>query len=194
MLRAGKPHPERQSVRVATRRRAETLHRLSRGGGPRLGADGVVARARLLPAIAAGEGVAGDALVPPDEDVSVDAAPAEAKARCRGKRVRVVRVPGVAVGRVRIARSQSRSGEEGGRPEGQASLGKGWSGERDEHEGPEADHEGLHLSLLRLQHRDEPAVALRPANLPAAPTGPYSRAITWGRAVPPGAREGFQGR
>src|SRR5207249_12338147 len=93
----------------------------------------------LLPAIAAGERVAGDALVPPDEHVPVDAAPAEAEARCRRKRVRVV--PGVAVGRVRIAWSHSRSGEEGGRPEGQAALSEGWSGE---HDGPEADHEGLH--------------------------------------------------
>ena len=34
----------------------------------------MAARARLLPAIAAGERVAGDALVSPDEDESVDAA------------------------------------------------------------------------------------------------------------------------
>src|SRR5438874_11585451 len=88
-------------------------------------------RGLLLPAKAAGERVAGDALVSPDEHVPVDAAPAEPEARCRGKRVRVVRVPGVAGGRVRIAWSHSRSGEEGGRPEGRASLGKG-SGEHDE--------------------------------------------------------------
>src|SRR5437016_4386230 len=111
----------------------------------RPGADaGVAARARLLPAIAAGERVAGDALVSPDEHVPVDAAPTKAEARGRGKRVRV---HGVAVGRVRVAWSHSRSGEEGGRPEGQASLGEGWSGERDEHEGPENDHEGLHHRL-----------------------------------------------
>src|SRR5213079_154424 len=95
-------------------------------------------------AIAAGERVAGDALVPPDEHMPVDAAPTEPEARCRGKRIGVVRIHGVAVGQVRIAWSHRRPGEEGGRPEGQASLGKGWSGERDEHEGPEADHEGLH--------------------------------------------------
>src|SRR5438128_11470108 len=98
----------------------------------------------LLPAIASGERVAGAALVPPDEHVPVDAAPTEAEARCRGKRVRVVRVHGVAVGRVRIAWSHTRSSEEGGRPEGQASLGEGGLAECDEHEGPEADHEGLH--------------------------------------------------
>src|SRR5438552_5844825 len=98
----------------------------------------------LLPAIAAGERVAGDALVPPDEHVPVDAAPTEAEARCRGKRVRVVRVQGVAVGRVRIAWSHTRSSEEGRRPEGQASLGEGGLAECDEHEGPEAGHEGLH--------------------------------------------------
>src|SRR6266446_4360745 len=108
----------------------------------RPGADGACgARARLLPAIAAGERVAGDALVPPDEHVPVDAAPTKAEARCRGKRVWV---HGIAVGRVRIAWSHSRSGEEGGRLEGQASLSEGWSGEHDEHERPEADHEGLH--------------------------------------------------
>src|SRR5206468_5287025 len=107
----------------------------------------------LLPAIAAGERVAGDALVAPDEHVPVDAAPAEAEARCRGKRVRVVRVHGVAEGRVRIAGSHSRAGEEGGRPEGQASLGKGKSGERDEHERPEADHEGLHGAACNTEAR-----------------------------------------
>src|SRR5438128_8613948 len=108
----------------------------------RPGADaGVAARARLLPAIAAGERVAGDALVSPDEHVPVDAAPTKAEARGRGKRVRV---HGVAVGRVRVAWSHSRSGEEGGRPEGQASLSEGGSGEREEHERPEADHETLH--------------------------------------------------
>src|SRR5438094_3447240 len=139
MLRAGKPHPERQSVRVATPPRRgrigdheEAVHRDQ-------GRTGWRARARLLPAIAAGERIAGDPLVSPDEHVAVDAAPAEAEARCRRKRVRVA--PGVAVGRVRIAWSHSRSGEEGGRPEGQAALSEGWSGE---HDGPEADHEGLH--------------------------------------------------
>src|SRR3989442_4442933 len=97
----------------------------------RPGADaGVAARARLLPAIAAGERVAGDALVSPDEHVPVDAAPTKAEARGRGKRVRVHGVA-VAVGRVRVAWSHSRRGEEGGRPEGQASPGKGWLGERD---------------------------------------------------------------
>jgi len=52
-----------------------------RGCGPtRPGADGGCgARARLLPAIAAGERVAGDALVSPDEHVPVDAAPTEAR-------------------------------------------------------------------------------------------------------------------
>src|SRR2546425_7752859 len=108
-------------------------HRVKRvrGCGPtRPGADGG-ARARLLPAIAAGEGVAGDALVSPDEDVPVDAAPTEAEARCWGE---WVWVHGVAVGRVRIDWGNSRSGEEGGRPEGQASLSEGWSGERDERE------------------------------------------------------------
>src|SRR5438874_13649249 len=89
---------------------------------------GVAARARLLPAIAAGERVARDALVSPDEHVPVDAAPTEAEARGRGKRVRVHRV---AVGQVRVAWSHTRSGEEGGRPEGQASLSEGWSAERD---------------------------------------------------------------
>src|SRR5207247_2027194 len=108
------------------------------------------AAARPLPAIAAGEGVAGDGLVSPDEHVPVDAAPAEAEARRRGKRVRVHRV---AVGRVRIAWSHSRSGEEGGRPEGQASVGEGGSGERDEHERPEADHEGLHPSDSNTEAR-----------------------------------------
>src|SRR5437773_7477280 len=88
----------------------------------------------LLPAIPPRERVAGGGLVARDEDVAVDAAPPEAEARCRGKRVRVVRVHGVAVGRVRIAWSHSRSGEEGGRPEGQASVGEGGSGERDEQE------------------------------------------------------------
>src|SRR5207249_7631499 len=44
--------------------------------------------ARPLPAIAARERVAGDALVPPDEHVPVDAAPAEPEARRRRKRVR----------------------------------------------------------------------------------------------------------
>jgi hypothetical protein len=34
----------------------------------------------LVPAIAAGERVAGDALVPPDEHVPIDAAPTEAEA------------------------------------------------------------------------------------------------------------------
>jgi len=44
----------------------------------------VAARAPdLLPAIAAGERVAGDALVSADEHVPVDAAPTEAEARCR---------------------------------------------------------------------------------------------------------------
>src|SRR5437016_1352608 len=112
--------------------------------------SGGVASARLLPAIAAGERVAGDALVSPDEHVPVNAASTEPEARCRGKRVRV---HGVAVGRVRIAWSHNRSREEGGRPEGQASLGKGWSGERDEHEGPEADHEGFHRSSSNTEAR-----------------------------------------
>src|SRR5947199_1524764 len=40
-----------------------------------------------------------------------------------------------------------------GRPEGQASLGEGWSGERDEHERPEADHEGLHHRLSNTSAR-----------------------------------------
>src|SRR5436190_22273220 len=111
------------------------------------------AAARPLPAIAAGERVAGDALVPPDEHMPVDAAPTEPEARCRGKRIGVVRIHGVAVGQVRIAWSHSRSGEEGGRPEGQASLGKGWSGERDEHEGPEAYHEGLHRAASNTETR-----------------------------------------
>ena len=54
------------------------------GDEPRPGADaGVAAGARLLPAIAAGERVAGDALVSPDEHVPVDAAPTEAEGRCR---------------------------------------------------------------------------------------------------------------
>src|SRR5204863_9624301 len=120
------------------RRRSISPSRL--GDGPRPGADaGVAARARLLPAIAAGERVAGDALVPPDEHVPVDAAPAEAEAQCRGKPVGVVRVHGVAVGRVRIAWSHTRSGEEGRRAEGQASLSEGWSAECNEHERPEAD-------------------------------------------------------
>src|SRR5438046_3123686 len=101
------------------------------------------AAARPLPAIAAGERVAGDALVPPDEHMPVDAAPTEPEARCRGKRIGVVRIHGVAVGQVRIAWSHSRSGEEGGRPEGQASLGEGGRAEAEEQEGPEADQEGL---------------------------------------------------
>src|SRR5438132_2474413 len=63
------------------------------------GRTGSGASARLLPAIAAGERVARDALVSPDEHVPVDAAPAEPEARRRGERVRV---RGVAVGRVRI--------------------------------------------------------------------------------------------
>src|SRR5947208_6041939 len=121
----------------------------------------------LLPAIAARERVAGDALVSPDEHVPVDAAPTEAEARCRGKGVRVHRV---AVGRVRIAWGHSRSGEEGG-PEGQASLSEGWSGEREEHEGPEADHEGLHRPV---QHRVAAAVALRPETFESLPPAHYS--------------------
>src|SRR6059036_1795159 len=117
------------------------------------GGRGCGASARLLPAIAAGERVAGDALVPPDEHVPVDAAPTEAEARCRGKRVRVLRVNGVAVGRGRIAWSHTRSSEEGGRPEGQASLGEGGLAECDEHEGPEADHEGLHRPASNTKAR-----------------------------------------
>src|SRR5438132_1418180 len=168
MLRAGKPHAERQSVRVATppsRGRIgdheEAVHRDQ-------GRTGWRARARLLPAIAAGERIAGDPLVSPDEHVPVDAAPAEAEARCRGKRVWVVRVRGVAVGRVRIAWNHSRSGEEGGRPEVQASLSEGWSGE---HDGPEADHEGLHrlASYTEARHRGTPAVALRPETFRSLP-------------------------
>src|SRR5947208_2690047 len=42
------------------------------------------AAARPLQAMAAGERVAGDGLVSPDEPVPVDAAPAEAEARRRG--------------------------------------------------------------------------------------------------------------
>src|SRR3989475_12255872 len=112
----------------------------------------------LLPAIAAGERVAGDALVPHDEHVPVDAAPTEAEARCRGKRVGVVRVHGVAIRWVRIAWSHRRPGEEGGRPEGQASLSEGWSGEREEHERAEADHEGLHRTTLLPRHLNHPAL------------------------------------
>ena len=78
----------------------------------------------------------------------VDAAPTEAEARCRGKRVRV---HGVAVGQVRIAWGHSRSGEEGGCPERQAALGKGWSGEHDEHERPEADHKSLHRAAFNTE-------------------------------------------
>src|SRR5437667_5234024 len=128
----------------AARSRSISPRRARGCGPPRSGADGVGRACPLLPAIAAGERVAGDALVPPDEHVPVDAAPTEAEARCRGKRVRVVRVQGVAVGRVRIAWSHTRSSEEGRRPEGQASLGEGGLAECDEHEGPEAGHEGLH--------------------------------------------------
>ncbi len=108
----------------------------------------------LLPAIASGERVAGDALVPPDEHVPVDAAPAEAEARCRGKRVGVVRVHGVAVGRVRIAWSHTRSGEEGrGRSRGSSSS--------------------------CVQHRGEPAVALRPANFRPLPPAHASGRPRW---------------
>ena len=44
--------------------------------------EGGGAGALLLPAIAAGERVAGEALVSPDEHMPVDAAPTEAEARC----------------------------------------------------------------------------------------------------------------
>src|SRR5439155_17755789 len=142
MLRPAKPHPERQAVSVATEPILGNAEPGPRVGVTRRGRSvGAGAAPPLLPAVAAGEGVALDALVPPDEHVPVDAAPTEAEARCRGKRVRV---HGAAVGRVRIAWSHTRSGEEGGRPEGQASLSEGWSGERGEHKRPEADHEGLH--------------------------------------------------
>src|SRR2546428_836741 len=66
----------------------------------RPGADAdEAAGARLLPASAAGERVAGDALVARDEQVPVDAAPPKAEVGGRGKRVRV---HGVDVGRVRV--------------------------------------------------------------------------------------------
>src|SRR2546425_56495 len=146
-LKASRLHSTARSRSISPSSSGNAVH--STRGGRRGGG----ACPPLLPAIAAGEGVAGDALVPPDEDVSVDTAPAEPEARCQGKRVRVVRVRGVAVGRVRIARSHSRSGEEGGRLEGQAPSGKGWSGERDEHERPEADHEGLHRPASNTEAR-----------------------------------------
>ena len=81
----------------------------------------------------------------------------------------------VAVRWVWIAWSHSRPGEEGGRSEGQASLSEGWSGEREEHERPEADHEGLH----RLASNTEASrqVLCDPRRSGAAPTGPYARPI-----------------
>src|SRR3989475_12738278 len=128
MLRAGKPHPDGQ--RSAWRRPLrETRSRDAAFGGDEepVPWSGGVASARLLPAIAAGERVAGDALVPPDEHVPIDAAPTEPEARRRGERVWVVRVHGVAVGRAGIAWSHTRSGEPGGRPRGLAQRGGGRS-------------------------------------------------------------------
>src|SRR5439155_3097518 len=161
MLRPAKPHPERQAVSVATEPILGNAEPGPRVGVTRRGPSvGAGAAPPLLPAVAAGEGVALDALVPPDEHVPVDADPTEAEARCRGKRVRVhgvavgrVRVHGVAVGRVRIAWSHTRSGEEGGWAEGQASLSEGRSGEREEHERPEADHETLHHAYSNTEAR-----------------------------------------
>src|SRR5439155_9908338 len=73
MLRPAKPHPERQAVSVATEPILGNAEPGPRVGVTRRGPSvGAGAAPPLLPAVAAGEGVALDALVPPDEHVPVD--------------------------------------------------------------------------------------------------------------------------
>src|SRR5436309_304919 len=87
----------------------------------------------------------------------------------------------VAVRWVWIAWSHSRPGEEGGRSEGQASLSEGWSGEREEHERPEADHEGLQRAAFNTEARRQLLCDPRTSGRSHRPSSTPTTLARWSR-------------